>query len=98
MPERKVRGEPVPGRLPALVSEAQSFHPRHRAEGAGNYGVNGFDLLHGRRFSPFRDGTCATLGLPIVPEQGYPTSPDRAAIIPLVCRNQNAFRSREATA
>jgi hypothetical protein len=47
MPERKVRGEAVPGRFPALVSEAQSFHPRHRAEGAGHHWVNGFDLLHG---------------------------------------------------
>jgi hypothetical protein len=62
MPVRKVRGEPVPGRFPALVSETQSFAPRHRAEGAGDRGVNGFDPLHRRAHLadggfPMREGT-----------------------------------------
>lgn len=40
MPVPKVHGEPVPGRFPRLVPQAQPFHARHRAEGARDRGVN----------------------------------------------------------
>ncbi len=49
MPVRKVRGEPVPGQFPRLVPQAQSFHPRHRAQGAGDRGVNSLDPFGPRR-------------------------------------------------
>jgi hypothetical protein len=45
MPGREVRGEPVPGQFPGLVPQAQSFHARHRAEGAGDRGVDSLDPL-----------------------------------------------------
>jgi hypothetical protein len=40
MPVREVRGEPIPGRFPALVPQAQPLHARHDAEGAGDRVIN----------------------------------------------------------
>jgi hypothetical protein len=40
---REVRGEAVPGQFPALVSQSQPLHTGHRAEGAGNDGIDGLD-------------------------------------------------------
>ena len=49
MPVRKVRGKPVPGQFPRLVPQAQPFHARHRAESAGDHGVNSLDPLGPQR-------------------------------------------------